>query len=332
MESGDDSLDNLPSSKFYRELKKGSIPPNNNDQAYWDFIIKSFPENSSIYKISDILLKGFYYVSYMNNNDDFYQDRWNYLYFWVWDIVHENFVESSLFPNIMYIINSVKKKFDNDKIYDFDLSDTELDEFTLLKVLFDYFQNYESIKTEIASNKSECSLMYKLHIENSSSNYNILTKRCQKEQTSYCKFFRYIETTYKPQNYVKLKCDRLKISKSHDLRKHMEDLRQGTLHGHDSEGTINAHLVHTGETQKFSFSSNILSIAFPILGISLIFFIFYKFTPFGSLLHSSRLKKKTTQHNLDKEQTEELLNNTYSEENVNSTTIQHRLPYHILNM
>ncbi|SBS95986.1 PIR Superfamily Protein [Plasmodium ovale curtisi] len=56
------------------------------------------------------------------------------------------------------------------------------------------------------------------------------------------------------------------------------------------------------------------------------------FTPFGSWLHSSMLKKKTIQYSLDKEQTEELLNNTYSEENINSTTIQHRLPYYISNM
>ncbi|SBT56583.1 PIR Superfamily Protein [Plasmodium ovale wallikeri] len=99
------------------------------------------------------------------------------------------------------------------------------------------------------------------------------------------------------------------------------------------ERDSNLHMKQDTQESQNSQSPIKLSVILPIIlctavGIFLFLYLFYKFTPLGSLLSTIVLKKKIIRHNFQDEKDEESLENPYESIYINTQNNEHHISYY----
>lgn len=203
--------------------------------------------------------------------------------------------------------------------------DGTLNEWKEQKYLHDYFKSFDSIESFINKDQDAC----KKHF--GSVNYtNKLYEKyigecCYCFKSGHCKewcpdYFK-CEDTLNPYNlYLKLKC----------TEEHAKDFtivdKPISIDNHVITTTRNSLLLAYQNKLQDPFYSTVLY-AFGTLGIFMIFFVFYKFTPFGSLFHRKKHNDRERMQNFISEYYGELTADESGHENVNRNRRKIQLAY-----
>ncbi|VUZ93687.1 PIR protein [Plasmodium vivax] len=203
--------------------------------------------------------------------------------------------------------------------------DGTLNEWKEQKYLHDYFKSFDSIESFINKDQDACIKHF------GSVNYtNKLYEKyigecCYCFKSGHCKewcpdYFK-CEDTLNPYNlYLKLKC----------TEEHAKDFtivdKPISIDNHVITTTRNSLLLAYQNKLQDPFYSTVLY-AFGTLGIFMIFFVFYKFTPFGSLFHRKKHNDRERMQNFISEYYGELTANESEHENVSRNRRKIQLAY-----
>ncbi|SBS89157.1 PIR Superfamily Protein [Plasmodium ovale curtisi] len=329
MSDVDYDLSILNANVCYRKLDKAPNYYIDVDEQFWNNYIKEACIKKS--NIFETLLKGFHYVAYLKKKDEnFYDNRWNYLYFWVGSKALENVVPTCSFLEVISLLKNVREYIQKDN-YDYDILKITPENFNDLKEIYDYFINYDSIELKIGGNTSNCTELYKKYVDSGYEVYDRVKSKCQhEEEEEYCKLFHYIIHKHSDKVLKKLKCNGTMppLSVEEHRQKHLHDSPREV----DVEGQIQglgSYLqVHTGGTSPSSGSDNVMSTFFPILGIFSILFLLYNFTPFRIWSHNILSKKEIIRHNDYEDESNEFFENEYESSDRNNHYKRYDINYH----
>ncbi|SBT02147.1 PIR Superfamily Protein [Plasmodium ovale curtisi] len=321
----DPDISGLPSNIIYYKLNNASNDYINHEDHFWKTAIKHHPmKNLSIF---DALAKGSLYISSLDNQDIFYNERWNYLYFWAGSKVLES-SESSSFDYTMHLINTVKSYIDKPNKYNDEMLKINTDKFTELKEIYDYFQNYESIKAKISPHNPDCTLPFKQYVEKSYNSYNAMNEKCLgNHQDDHCKIFHSFVKKYKMENITKLTCNGTKVTQAQDRMDYTVAVQDSRRQLPSREGQSHDGSLTHGGLPSSPGSTNATSIVLPLLGTFSMFFIWFKFSPLGSWLYNEMFKKKIIR-NYEQEEEQEILENPYAFPHGNVGDSVHHIAYH----
>lgn len=252
---------------------------------FWHYVYNIFPiynRISDISSISNTLLKAFYHVSNMRRGTYFYEERWNYLYFWMGTKILEVLKETSEFSTIMHVAKIIRNHFDsanniNDHIYEIAANN-----FSDLKITYDYIQNYDTIENKFLDIHFKCTEKFDEYIKNSQSSYEKLKELCQTHGGTLCKAFSFIENIKGKKNLSKFKCEHFKspsTATDHDGQPQESPLGASfTQEGDHIMHSLGQVPVVGGEELHHVDSPSSLSfgIALPSLGIIFLLFVLYK--------------------------------------------------------
>ncbi|SBT55952.1 PIR Superfamily Protein [Plasmodium ovale wallikeri] len=332
----DPDISVLQSEVMYHKLDKGSDGYITDNGAFWEGVIKT--NVLKTLPIFPTLAKAFYYVCTMKSNEGkLYDERWNYLYFWT----RLKVLENSSFSDIMDLLKIVKSVNDSSKPYDKDMFDINTQEFMDLKKIYDYLQNYHTIYLKVgSSDNAPCTAEYKKYITTSYDLYIKEKVKCEyNDKDSYCKVVNRFVREYGKKDIIKLSCNGTKDPKEPQIEEEEEEdfgeiesadpARRDTPHAsHLSRGQIDTDdtEIPDGYVSHYSGSTNAISTVFPLLGTASLAFFFLKFTPLGSRLYNSILRKQIIGTN--EEEAQEILENSYEFSNSNFEENSHHIAYH----
>ncbi|SBT59555.1 PIR Superfamily Protein [Plasmodium ovale wallikeri] len=214
------------------------------------------------------------------------------------------------------------------------------DNFTKIKNLYDYALNYRMIVYELSRSNYECSEKYAEYINNSRNMFESVKAECTNYYVKpYCIALKYIDQVFKENELLNLRCNSIKkkipqVAEERNSRQtssalaHQDGpyIQTGDHPGQPYGGPVQSLVSEVGN--EHTSSTNGITIAVPILGSLLFSFILYKFTPFGTWLHKSFLKKKLIGTNIDEEASHELLEIPYDNMEENIHVSKHHIGYH----
>ncbi|GAW84590.1 variable surface protein [Plasmodium gonderi] len=195
-------LSTLPSQRLYRNINDGYYVINEDN--FWDEIEYRIRKQSDI-PISKKLISGFTYGAYGIKNVEEKDEIWNFLYFWTGEIIC---ITQSNFIDVMKILTEVIYKFDVQNVFIRDLlSITNKDDFSKLKMIFDYIYDYEIAKSTITQNHVVCSTQLNDRLNNYFMNYIEVKNKCDSDYDTLCQIFKkFMEIKQNNGNLEKLTC------------------------------------------------------------------------------------------------------------------------------
>ncbi|GAW84589.1 variable surface protein [Plasmodium gonderi] len=175
----------LPSERIYRNINKGySVIDDDN---FWDEIEYRISTHSDI-QISKKLISGFAYGAFDINNFEEKDEIWNFLYFWAREKIEEGKYN---FRNVMEILTQVIDKYDDRKAFMRDLlSITSEDDFSKLKMIYDYIHDYETVKQTINQRHVVCTTQMEKHLNNYFMKYDEVRTKCDSANDTLCQIFK----------------------------------------------------------------------------------------------------------------------------------------------
>ncbi|SBS98897.1 PIR Superfamily Protein [Plasmodium ovale curtisi] len=330
----DPDLRDLPSNIIYYKLDKALKENFYDDSTYWNSYIKN--TNVKLSSISDSLVNTFYYVVNMKSFNTFYDERWNYVFFWLGNKLLEN-SESSIFEKVMSVLQTLRSgRVGTEDKYNDDMFDVDKKHFQDLKKIYDYLQNYTSILTRIGYPDTTCTPAYKDYVTTTFNFYKEEKERCAQNNTdNYCKVFNRFLREYV--NEIKeLTCTGNTSPEKYEAQDLADSSQERSSTGYGEQG-IHLPLSQEGGARGMSHSdgdvstslgsTNALSTVFPLLGTASFAFFFLKFTPLGSRLRSSIFRKHIIQSN-EEEGAQEILENSYEFAPTNMEDAAHHIAYH----
>ncbi|SBT55757.1 PIR Superfamily Protein [Plasmodium ovale wallikeri] len=329
----DSEITSLHSNVIYYKLDKASKVDLPEDDDYWNVFMKK--SNIQYSRNSTAILKVFYYIAKLDSNQIFYLERWNYLYFWLGLKLLEN-SENSVFKQVMSALHTVRSSnVENSDKYNDDMFKIDTEQFMNLKKIYDYLQNYTSIKARINYPGAPCSASYKDYVTKTYNFYIGEKRKCvQNDTDDYCKVVNRFIGEYE-NDLKELTCTgnvSPETAAAEDLQYSTSEGSSTVYGGQGARSPLGQKgeslgMSHPGgDLSPSSVSTNALSTVFPLLGTASVAFIFLKFTPLGSRLHSSIFGKQIIQSN--EEEAQEILENSYEFPQTNIEDTAHHIAYH----
>ncbi|SBT83021.1 PIR protein [Plasmodium ovale] len=211
-----------------------------------------------------------------------------------------------------------------------------------MKKLYSLYELYNNFKTNSA-NVDKCTelntcVMY----------YNRILRYCKPNgDNNFCKALQNFKTKFSSDNFVSIseckeKFKELKLKEPEELseeetqpvnflylhgsrRSEGPELSEDSLY---SEPRRNAEGDSDSIISSFSHSNLIQTLFFSAVGISLLFLLSYKFTPFGKWMRSLLLKKNIIKHYETEEETQNILSHTYKNTNIDTKDSVHNIQYY----
>ncbi|SBS99516.1 PIR Superfamily Protein, partial [Plasmodium ovale curtisi] len=267
-----------------------------------------------------------------------------YLNYWIYDRLFNKSIND--IPDKNFYITSIpfivraKNYIDYGEICNFHIFKITKVDFAKMKKMFDLAVNYKSIITKFSTTDFKCSTYFDEYIKDSVKVYNDAKEECSTgSEKPYCSVYNVVDGLDSDRKLSKLQCPELKTSHSViTTSKQGMDGRvgiQGVVVSNDGrlENDFSAfsHSISTGEMLPISDTeakTYIMAAIFPLIGIILLFFILYKFTPLGSRLHTVLSKKKLISYFEDEHEKQVLSENIYETEDVIINEIAHHIGYH----
>ncbi|SBT52071.1 PIR Superfamily Protein [Plasmodium ovale wallikeri] len=211
-----------------------------------------------------------------------------------------------------------------------------------IKKLYDYALNYNNLQHHFDIRSNPCTQEYESYIEESLRIYEEVKYKCTSvsdEENLLCTALEDVHSMYENNELSKITCNG-KVNVDEIRREVLQSLTQqqekipvpaGASQSDDDQSEIEnpfqSHESTPEETPSFSYTQKATSVVFPLFGILLSFFLFYKFTPAGTWLHDHLQSKKNVSFNLNEEEAHDLLENTHNTIIENSNT-HHLVGYH----
>ncbi|SBS94778.1 PIR Superfamily Protein [Plasmodium ovale curtisi] len=194
------------------------------------------------------------------------------------------------------------------------------------KIMSDYCQNFEFLRTKLTMNKYDCNIYYDYFIKTKDI-YNDIFEKCHKpgsDKTNcpyLCK-----DNKHDPKQIIsKLNCDNIPEEKE---KPNLITQEQCNTETDKLRSELGKALLDTSNPAfNFSDPRAILLILFTFWGIFLTFLFLYKLTPFASLLRNNLLKKKIVRDNLDEQAVDESIYDYSDNVNTNMQNIGYNISY-----
>ncbi|CAG9474095.1 unnamed protein product [Plasmodium vivax] len=270
----------------------------------------------------------------------------SYFVYWVYEQLNNlNSIKSNYsytnpaIKELYKVVNRINMKEFKDKgcyVY----FDYTLDEWNEWKLLHDYFRNYEcTIDSKKDTNLDTC----KIKCENLNKINELYAKYLGKcctyfsngEYSNECPEFFKCDDKYNPYElYVHLSCDPedirknfIKVEKPEFIDYYAKDITEKSK----EQSLLNRSSVTHSETPMIADDTPIFDLfytfvlaAFGLLGASLFFFVFYKFTPLGSRMQGNRRHVRINHY---EEFEQEMLDQRLRSRNVNPQNRRARIAY-----
>ncbi|SBT31550.1 PIR Superfamily Protein [Plasmodium ovale wallikeri] len=257
---------------------------------------------------------------------------------WLFDYIVNKIIKDDPSKNITAVLSELFKFWKDiisHSICDIETSLQYKNYLNDIKKLYDYAINYDSLKMYTVGNSYTCSKSVKEYIELINSLYKEVKQKCDSNEYVDCKLLKDIENYYSTDYLYQVRCDKVKDSDLKGAQREKassypsREQGHATTHQHHSVSGDGSHSdeMHNVDTAP-PFASTIMGILFPMFGIAFISFIFHKFTPLGSWLHTRVLGKLIKNDNMDKEIGIESLEDTYNYMDTNYELNEHDIGYH----
>ncbi|SBS91738.1 PIR Superfamily Protein [Plasmodium ovale curtisi] len=310
MDTDDDNNLNLPSDKCYSTLDNIYINDGNNEDC------KKLETNSGEYKDASLLcmrlkenLKKYDTLDFFGKMN-FYKCK--YLNLWVNDrLLKLKDVKEITMKSTLLGIWFKSENFEKCDSSDFG-SYLDSDDYIKEKNLYDYALNYEDLENRCKkSDITPCTRKLAEYITESKKLYNQVKSECKAGRNNHfqrsCFALNDIQKIYAKDKLLELECKHIED----DLRSITE--RDGGGHGLRGDFTDSSPSGVPAPEVAYSGSHKAIGTAVPILGISSIFFLLYKFTGLGSMARNF-LRGRINGMNSHDELTNELLESTYDDQ------------------
>ncbi|SBT55141.1 PIR Superfamily Protein [Plasmodium ovale wallikeri] len=331
------------SDSFYNKLDKWFIE--HGDKEKCNDLDRELKQHHGVYEFCFSLignLKKFDELPSLNLFDKY---RCRYFNIWVYEKLKKLFPDikdpkcTTMQTKIMSFWDSYKK--DKKCNWDFPSYIINNDQYDKMKDLYDYALNYEMLKLDIENYNYPCTHEISNYIEKSIQLYNEMKEECgvTEEHKKYCVALNEIKDIYGNEQLTKLKCT--KVLSSEEANTEIETMLKRQVDGvefrevttHDSMQVTDEHsrdtdLVSQQVTTSFSDSTNHMTVALPLVGTLLTFFVLYKFTPIAPRLHSLLMKRKIIEEEMNENSPHELLENIFDPLETNAPRDDHSVGYH----
>ncbi|SBT83803.1 PIR protein [Plasmodium ovale] len=298
--------------------------------------------NSDIYSLCGQMVRNYEKIYRSLESDSHDNEKCKNLNYWLYHTVIQKYphitedkISSS---DIIRKLHEAWKKYDFDDKCKFDMYKLKKTDFFYMKALYDYARDFDIIKSRVSLSSGKCFEDYYGYIEKGKNAYSYFNNKCSVEieavvdMSEVCKEFLYVKSIEKSPELSTLTCE--KVGKS-QLRKEGRGDAQHHLEEGNPRDHGDSHLQHEGEdalssevSSDFTLSHASLAIGFPLLVISLIFFILYKFTPLGSWLRSYLLRKNIHIYNMNGDVLQEFSSSTNEISSRNGMNNDHHISYH----
>ncbi|SBT01770.1 PIR Superfamily Protein [Plasmodium ovale curtisi] len=212
-----------------------------------------------------------------------------------------------------------------------------------MKKLYSLYELYNISKTNSANIDRRCRELNTCVIH-----YNKIVPKCKENRdTKFCKALQNFKINFsqnesKSISECKKTFGELKLKEPEELSEeetqpvnflyfHWSRGSEGPELSEDSlysEPRRNAERVEESiHVSSFSLSTVIQTLFFSAVGISLLFLLSYKFTPFGKWMRSLLLKKNIIKH-YETEETQDILSHTYENANIDTEDSVHNIQYY----
>ncbi|SBT55770.1 PIR Superfamily Protein [Plasmodium ovale wallikeri] len=201
------------------------------------------------------------------------------------------------------------------------------DDYIKAKRLYDYALNYYKLKERHDDYDIPCTSKQKEYIRISIELYKSIKKECEDSKNkhrTHCKAYEVVKEIHPDDKLLNLQCKKVEDESlfsrgPHNRPGQMDALqRQQQQVVRDQEGGLGHDSHEVTESSSYglhspSGSHQAMVTAVPILGISSIFFLLYKFTGLGSMARNLLRTKGINGMNSHEGMTHELLENTYDD-------------------
>ncbi|SBT74361.1 Plasmodium vivax Vir protein, putative [Plasmodium ovale] len=217
-------------------------------------------------------------------------------------------------------------------------------EYKEMKTLYSLYELYNTFKTNSSNIDKGCRelsscVMY----------YNNIVRKCkQKNNSGFCKALQNFKTIYAPDKFISLrKCEEklgeLKLKEPGELSEEVTETvnlsllqwRRGSAETGLFEDSFFSEPRGNKEGEEesinvssFSHSNLIQTLFSSAFGISILFLLSYKFTPFGKWMRSALLRKNINTHYETEEDTQDILSHTYENTNIDTEDSIHNIQYY----
>ncbi|SBT57067.1 PIR Superfamily Protein [Plasmodium ovale wallikeri] len=322
MEYADELLKDSDGYKKYTEFNNIDSPDGYENSFSEAFKIE--PRNNTIKgicgKIAGILKE----ISHSTESKEKNEEICGYLHFWLYDNINRNFKDND---NVDIITQKIflgainfNSTLSNENCSIRFSPDDKLKNWVEGKLLYDYFKNFAYINNTHAFRDNKCEA-YNNYI----SHINTLYKNCEDE--SYYSYdirrhlLSYISDKYDPAKLIsKLECENEKPAMDSDP--HQSASLGETMEQAGSAPELLREEAQSGISSADSNSSSIVGSSVSLIGMFILFFSAYKFTPLGSWIYGKISKKEKIRNNIEL-LTNELLGNhsEYIDINDNNSTL-----------
>ncbi|SBS93511.1 PIR Superfamily Protein [Plasmodium ovale curtisi] len=321
MEYADELLKDFNEFKKYNEFNNVDIP--NDYENSFSEALKIEPSNNTIKGLCGKIAGNLKKISQSKESKKENDEICGYLNFWLYDNIDRNFKG---YGNVEYITQEILSgaiNFNNsisNKNCSIRFSvDDKLKNWIEGKILLDYFKNFAYINNTQAfkDNKCEAYNNYISHINTLYKNF----KDIYYYSYNICRYLiSYISDKYNPAKLIsRLECKNDKPTMNSHI--HQSADLGGTMEQADYVPGLEREDEQSGITSNHSNSSSIVGSSVSLIGMFILFFTTYEFTPLGSWIYGKISKKEKIQNNIEL-LTNELLENhsEYRDINDNNST------------
>ncbi|SBT58313.1 PIR Superfamily Protein [Plasmodium ovale wallikeri] len=212
-----------------------------------------------------------------------------------------------------------------------------------MKKIYSLYESYNAFIENKADSQSGCK-----NLNFCVTYYNKILRKCkQNRDTKFCKALQNFKNIFSTDNFVFIsECENnfgeMKLKEPEELSE--EDTEQvNFLYLSRSRGPGGTGLFEDsffsqprgseeGDSDSirssFSYSSLIQTLFSSAFGMSILFLLSYKFTPFGKWIRSALLRKNIITHYETEEDTQDILSHTYENTNIDTENSVHNIQYY----
>ncbi|SBT01034.1 PIR Superfamily Protein [Plasmodium ovale curtisi] len=325
-----DNIDELTSNKRYKML-------DNNFSDNGKYLeCKKLDQDIQSTEIYDFCMK---VTGNLNNYDKltffdlFYDYRCKYLNLWLYDrLKNYNVHSAEIKLGILKFWKEFKEGGAQCREEFIEFVGSNEDDYNKTKRMYDYALNYQMIEFHYDKNKKACTKDIHNYIENSTNLYKQIKQECtlqEKKHNKCCIALDDIKKVYPHDTLWKFTCNEVVTPETANVLEKISKLCAPETNIEACIAKINDRATQLTSLQNSmlkspepescsSGSHKAMAIAFPFLGIVFFLFIFYKFSPIGSWLHSILLRRKINKINIDEELEQETLDVSFDHIDKNS--------------
>ncbi|SBT73948.1 Plasmodium vivax Vir protein, putative [Plasmodium ovale] len=327
-----DNLESLNSHIYYRKFDNWANCYYNPE--FLDSVVLELDGTYNLKDVSSSLVKALCYIKNLQLRSDFESETCDYLYYWLGDKIFNHLSEKDKFSSLIDQLYAKLKDLYNNNKCKIITSNINENNFRKIKDVYDYKKNYGTIEKAIQDYGNTCSKEFRKYLDKSYESYEELYETCKTCNEEHCKQLKKIFSTYPNDKLKKLECTVKEAYRAQGADEHL----RATVVNRPLDGSLSSGGGHLDSEQHMLFdpsgvpsaaggSDMFMGIFFPFVGILIVFYLLYKFTPIGLKVNSFLRKKRIISRNIDDIENLELMDNIAEDEEKDTQRSLFNIPY-----